>query len=100
MEAEIDSAYKFIIDREIEAPDRFQAIQSYRAAMALTRQQINFVQELFDTGMYLCGKGAGRSGCAVCGHKTPRVLKGSAELQCCCRVALVLEGWHGWGALF
>ncbi len=30
VEGETDRAYKFIIDREIEAPDRFQAIQSYR----------------------------------------------------------------------
>jgi hypothetical protein len=30
VEGEVDAAYRFIIDREIEAPDRFQAIQSYR----------------------------------------------------------------------
>lgn len=36
---------------EIEAPDRFQAIQSYRAAMAILRQQLLFVEELYETGM-------------------------------------------------
>ncbi|KAL4855761.1 Sodium/hydrogen exchanger 8 [Chlorella vulgaris] len=51
VEAEVDAAYKFIIDREIEAPDRFQAIQSYRAAMAVLRQQLTFVHELFESGM-------------------------------------------------
>ncbi|GAB4813268.1 hypothetical protein N2152v2_000314 [Parachlorella kessleri] len=51
VDAEVDAAYKFIIDREIEAPDRFQAIQSYRAAMALLRQQLTFVHELFEAGM-------------------------------------------------
>ena len=51
VEAEVDAAYQFIIDREIEAPDRFGAIQSYRAAMAVLRQQADFVEELFDSGM-------------------------------------------------
>lgn len=51
VESENDAAYHFIIEREIEAPDRFQAIQSYRAAMAILRQQLLFVQELFETGM-------------------------------------------------
>ncbi|KAI3423997.1 hypothetical protein D9Q98_009830 [Chlorella vulgaris] len=51
VEAEVDAAYKFIIDREIEAPDRFQAIQSYRAAMAVLRQQLTFVHELYESGM-------------------------------------------------
>jgi hypothetical protein len=51
VEEETDVAFKFIISREIEAPDRFQAIQSYRAAMAVLRQQLLFVDELFETGM-------------------------------------------------
>ena len=51
VEAEIESSHHFLIEREIEAPDRFQAIQSYRAAMAVLRQQMLFVGELFETGM-------------------------------------------------
>ncbi|KAL6780791.1 hypothetical protein ACKKBF_B11690 [Auxenochlorella protothecoides x Auxenochlorella symbiontica] len=51
VEVETDAAYRFIIDREIEAPDRFGAIQSYRAAMALLRQQFTFIEELYDSGM-------------------------------------------------
>ncbi|PRW32594.1 Sodium hydrogen exchanger 7 [Chlorella sorokiniana] len=51
VDAEVDAAYRFIIDREIEAPDRFQAIQSYRAAMAVLRQQLTFVHELYESGM-------------------------------------------------
>ena len=47
----LTQAWRFIIDREIEAPDRFQAIQSHRAAMAVLRQQQGFVQELFEAGM-------------------------------------------------
>ncbi len=31
--AESKRVWRFIIEREIEAPDRFQAIQSYRCAL-------------------------------------------------------------------
>ena len=43
--------WRFIVDREIEAPERFQAIQSYRATMAVLRQQADFVGELFASGV-------------------------------------------------
>lgn len=43
-------AWQFIIDREIEAPDRFTAIQSHRACMAVLRQQQAFVEQLFAAG--------------------------------------------------
>ena len=43
--------WRFILEREVEAPERFQAIQSYRATMAVLRQQAIFVQQLFDTGV-------------------------------------------------
>ncbi len=33
VEAESARVWKFIIDREIEAPERFRAIQSYRCAL-------------------------------------------------------------------
>ncbi|KAL3141541.1 Son of sevenless 1, variant 2 [Trebouxia sp. C0010 RCD-2024] len=51
IQAESKKVWKFIIDREIEAPARFQAIQSYRAAMAILRQQTNFVEQLYSSGM-------------------------------------------------
>lgn len=34
---------QFLIDREIEAPERYSAVQSYRVAMAVLRQQRLFV---------------------------------------------------------
>ncbi len=40
MKAESKKVWKFIIEREIEAPARFQAIQTHRAAMAILRQQV------------------------------------------------------------
>ncbi|KAL4858875.1 Protein ACTIVITY OF BC1 COMPLEX KINASE 3 [Chlorella vulgaris] len=46
----------FIIAREIEAPERFQAIQSYRAAMAILRQQAAFVDELYASGIVNSGE--------------------------------------------
>ena len=48
---ELDRVWKFILDREIEAPERFQAIQSYRATMAVLNQQVIFVKQLFDSGV-------------------------------------------------
>lgn len=41
---ETRAVWQFLIDREIEAPERYSAIQSYRAAMAILRQQRLFVE--------------------------------------------------------
>lgn len=49
--AETSKAWQFVVDREVEAPERFQAIQSYRAAMAVMHQQLGFVGELYQSGM-------------------------------------------------
>jgi hypothetical protein len=43
--------WRFILEREVEAPERFQAIQSYRATMAVLRKQADFVKQLFDSGV-------------------------------------------------
>ena len=50
IERDISETHHFIIQREIEAPDMFQAIQSYRTAMAVLRQQLLFCQNLFQVG--------------------------------------------------
>lgn len=41
---------RFVAEREVEAPDFFQAIQSYRAAMAVLRQLSAFTRELYQGG--------------------------------------------------
>ncbi|CAL5219904.1 g1831 [Coccomyxa viridis] len=51
IDAELAQVWRFILEREVEAPERFQAIQSYRATMAVLRQQALFVEQLFDTGV-------------------------------------------------
>lgn len=51
VESEREAAHRFIIQRVIEAPNRFAAIQSYRVAAAMLRQQLLFVGELFEAGM-------------------------------------------------
>lgn len=43
--------WKFILDREVEAPERFQAIQTYRATMAVLKQQLAFVNTMYDSGI-------------------------------------------------
>lgn len=60
--------WRFIIEREIEAPDRFQVIQSHRAAMAVLKQQQGFVQQLFTMGMVdeVGGSWVGLAGCRGC----------------------------------
>jgi hypothetical protein len=42
--AEAGQVAQFLIDREIEAPERYSAVQSYRVAMAVLRQQRLFVE--------------------------------------------------------
>lgn len=44
-------AWAFIIAREVEAPQRFQAIQSHRAAQAILHQQTQYVTHLLDTAV-------------------------------------------------
>ncbi len=44
-------AWAFIIAREVEAPQRFQAIQSHRAAQAILHQQTQYVSHLLDTAV-------------------------------------------------
>ena len=56
MAAEIRRVTSFVIDRELEAPQRFQAIQSYRAAMAVLAQQERFVAQLFGAGVLDAGE--------------------------------------------
>ncbi len=51
IDRELGQVWRFILEREVEAPERFQAIQSYRATMAVLRQQTNFVHQLFDSGV-------------------------------------------------
>ncbi|KAK9866895.1 hypothetical protein WJX84_006646 [Apatococcus fuscideae] len=51
VQTEIEQVFRFIVRREIEAPARFQAVQTYRATMAILKQLSNFVEQLFDSGM-------------------------------------------------
>lgn len=44
IQAETSQVAQFLIDREIEAPERYSAVQSYRVAMAVLRQQRLFVE--------------------------------------------------------
>jgi hypothetical protein len=44
IQAETSAVAQFLIDREIEAPERYSAVQSYRVAMAVLRQQRLFVE--------------------------------------------------------
>eukprot|EP00882_Tetradesmus_deserticola_P034034 GHRQ01038931.1.p1 GENE.GHRQ01038931.1~~GHRQ01038931.1.p1 ORF type:complete len:508 (+),score=242.21 GHRQ01038931.1:112-1524(+) len=51
IQAETSAVAQFLIDREVEAPERYSAVQSYRVAMAVLRQQRLFVESLFESGM-------------------------------------------------
>lgn len=42
LKKQAELVWKFIIDREIEAPERFEAIQTYRAIRAIIKQQVIF----------------------------------------------------------
>ena len=56
--SEAGQVAQFLIDREIEAPERYSAVQSYRVAMAVLRQQRMFV----DVSVCVCLKGGGEGG--------------------------------------
>lgn len=43
--------WAYIMDREVESPDRFEAIQTYRATRAILQSQMDFVEELFQHGL-------------------------------------------------
>lgn len=75
---------------QIEAPERFQAIQSYRAAMAILRQQSAFVDELHGSGivddaeqraMQARARAAGGSGGAALARELLGVLLGACGHQ-------------------
>ena len=81
----LTQVWNFIIEREVEAPERFQAIQSYRATMAVLRQQRTFIKSLLHAGVIedlehdqLQGYVAGIA-----------VLKIARGQRCCCRVVWV-----------
>lgn len=42
--AETAAVWQWLMDREVEAPERYSAVQSYRAAMAVLRQQQHFLE--------------------------------------------------------
>ena len=44
VKSESKKVWKFIIEREIEAPARFQAIQTHRAVMAILQQQVHIFE--------------------------------------------------------
>lgn len=53
--SEAGQVAQFLIDREIEAPERYSAVQSYRVAMAVLRQQRLFVEVGMWVGWDLVG---------------------------------------------
>ncbi len=42
--SETAAVWQWLMDREVEAPERYSAVQSYRAAMAVLRQQQHFLE--------------------------------------------------------
>lgn len=51
VQEEADKSYDFVIDREIEAPDTFRAIQSYRAAVIVLKDMQEYVNNLLEVGV-------------------------------------------------
>lgn len=51
VQEEADKSYDFVIDREIEAPDTFRAIQSYRAAVIVLKDMQGYVGNLLEVGV-------------------------------------------------
>lgn len=51
LEAERHRVYQSILDRETEAPAHFEAVQTYRAMMAVTYRQIKYIDSMFRGGI-------------------------------------------------
>ena len=51
VDQEAEKSHSFIIDREIEAPDTFRAIQSYRAAIIVLKDMQAYVENLVEVGV-------------------------------------------------
>ncbi|KAI8101987.1 hypothetical protein M9434_007048 [Picochlorum sp. BPE23] len=51
VELESQRSYNFIIEREIEAPDTFRAIQSYRAGIVVMKKMLDFLHEIHAQGI-------------------------------------------------
>jgi hypothetical protein len=68
--SEAGQVAQFLIDREIEAPERYSAVQSYRVAMAVLRQQRLFVEVSNACGATACWPcccgGCMRGWCCCC----------------------------------
>jgi len=53
---EAEKSHAFVIDREIEAPDTFRAIQSYRAAVIVLKDIQTYVETLLEVGILSSGE--------------------------------------------
>ena len=53
---EAEKSHAFVIDREIEAPDTFRAIQSYRAAVIVLKDIQTYVETLLEMGILSSGE--------------------------------------------
>ncbi len=87
---ETAAVWQFLIDREIEAPERYSAIQSYRAAMAILRQQVHYVEvsDTHSTGSALCAcalRRHGRTASSPDDISTSHVMLHIEKQQCICR---------------
>ena len=51
IEAESERARSFILNRELEAPDTFRSIQSYRAAISVLQDLLTFCRDLASSGL-------------------------------------------------
>jgi hypothetical protein len=57
LRAQADTVWRFIMDRQIEAPDEFASLQTHRVQLAVARRQLAFVEQLSEVRlceMYKC----------------------------------------------
>lgn len=50
LKEQADAVWRFIMDRQIEAPDEFAALQTHRVQLAVARRQLAFVEQLTEVG--------------------------------------------------
>jgi hypothetical protein len=53
LKSQADTVWRFIMDRQIEAPDEFASLQTHRVQLAVARRQLAFVEQLSEV-CYCC----------------------------------------------
>jgi hypothetical protein len=59
------AVWRFIMDRQLEAPDEFAALQTHRVQLAVARRQLAFVERMAQVRLLLSFRSVGYAVCVT-----------------------------------